>query len=91
MKYSLILTSRFKKGMKRALKRGLDRSLMISVVNTLLSGVPLDPKYKDHRLKGRLKGMRECHLNDDWLLVYTIEDDVLTITLIDTGTHEEVL
>ncbi|MBQ3426760.1 MAG: type II toxin-antitoxin system YafQ family toxin [Clostridia bacterium] len=91
MKYSLILTSRFKKGMKRALKRGLDRSLMITVVNTLLEGSPLDAKYKDHRLKGKLKGMRECHLNDNWLLVYTIENDSLTLTLIDTGTHEETL
>ena len=91
MKYSLILTSRFKKGMKRALKRGLDRSLLITVVNTLLEGSRLDAKYKDHRLKGKLKGMRECHLNDDWLLVYTIENDSLTLTLIDTGTHEETL
>lgn len=38
----------------------------------------------------RLIGFRECHIQPDWLLVYLIEDDVLTLTLVDTGTHADI-
>lgn len=90
MKYSLIMSSRFKKSMKRAVKRGLDVSLIQSVVDTLLAGVPLDPKFNDHPLRGSLKGLRECHIEPDWLLIYMIENDILTLTLIDTGSHSDL-
>ena len=90
MKYTLIMSSRFKKSMKRAVKRGLDISLMQTVVDTLLDGIPLDPKHKDHSLKGKLKGLRECHIEPDWLLIYMIENDILTLTLIDTGSHSDL-
>lgn len=29
-------------------------------------------------------------MKSDWLLLYFIEDDVLTLTLIDTGTHADL-
>lgn len=90
MKYTLVMSSRFKKGMKRAIKRGLDPSLMENVVDTLLSGIPLDRKFEDHPLHGNLKGMRECHIEPDWLLIYMIENDILTLTLIDTGSHSDL-
>ncbi len=90
MKYSLVMSSRFKKSIKRAIKRGLDISLMQSVVDTLLDGIPLDAKHKDHPLKGALKGLRECHIAPDWLLIYMIENDILTLTLIDTGSHSDL-
>ena len=90
MKYSLVMSSRFKKSLKRAVKRGLDISLMQSIVDTLLAGIPLDAKYKDHSLKGALKGLRECHIAPDWLLIYMIENDILTLTLIDTGSHSDL-
>lgn len=48
MKYRLILTGKFKKSLKLAKKRGLDISLMENVVDTLLQGIPLDEKYRDH-------------------------------------------
>ena len=59
MKYVLVLTGRFKKGLKAAKKRGLDISLMDSIVDKLLQGIPLDEKDKDHPLKGNWDGFRE--------------------------------
>ena len=47
-------------------------------------------KNKDHALLGKYKGYRECHIQPDWLLIYLIEDDILTLTLIDTGTHADL-
>ena len=90
MRYRLVLTGKFKKSLKLAKKRGLDISLMENVVDTLLQGLPLDEKYRDHELKGKYKGFRECHIQPDWLLIYLQEDDILTLTLVDTGTHADL-
>ena len=90
MKYRLVLTGKFKKSLKLAKKRGLNISLMESVVDTLLQGLPLDEKYRDHELKGKYKGFRECHIQPDWMLIYLQEDDILTLTLVDTGTHADL-
>lgn len=90
MKYDLILTGKFKKGLKLAKKRGLNISLLKEIVNTLQQGLPLDEKFRDHELKGKYKGFRECHIQPDWLLIYLIEDNVLTLTLVDTGTHADL-
>ena len=62
MKYKLILTGKFKKSLKLAKKRGLNISYMEKVVETLQQGLPLDEKYRDHELKGKFKGFRECHV-----------------------------
>lgn len=90
MKYKLILTGKFKKSLKLAKKRGLDISLMENVIDTLQQGLPLDEKYRDHELKGTYKGFRECHIQPDWLLIYLLENDILTLTLVDTGTHADL-
>ena len=83
-------SSRFKKGYKLAKKRGLDISLLENVIYKLQRGIPLEEKNRDHELKGNYKGFRECHIQPDWLLIYLIEDDVLTLTLVDTGTHSDL-
>lgn len=86
VKYS----SRFKKGLRLAVKRGLDISLLEEIVEKIKTRVPLEAKYKDHPLSGNYKGFRECHLQPDWLLIYLIEDDILTLTLVATGTHADL-
>lgn len=90
MKYELVLSGKFKKSLKAAKKRGLNISLLSSIVDKLLQGIPLDKKNKDHPLKGSLEGFRECHIQPDWLLIYLKEDDILTLTLVDTGTHSDL-
>lgn len=90
MTYELILTGKFKKSLKLARKRGLDLSLLENIVTMLQSNIPLEEKHKDHELKGRYQGFRECHIQPDWLLIYLKEDQVLTLTLVDTGTHADL-
>jgi mRNA interferase YafQ len=84
------MSGSFKKSFKRVKKRGLNINLMQMVVDTLLEGRQLEEKYQDHELKGRYKGFRECHIQPDWLLIYLIENDILTLTLVDTGTHADL-
>lgn len=91
MTYKLILTGKFKKSLKRAKKRGLDISLLEEVVDKLQNDIKLEEKYHDHDLKGNFKGFRECHIQPDWLLMYLKEEEVLTLTLVDTGSHADLL
>lgn len=90
MIYEVILTGKFKKSLKIAKKRGLDLLLLDRVVTMLQNNVPLEEKYRDHELKGRYQGFRECHIQPDWLLIYLKDDGVLTLTLVDTGTHSDL-
>ena len=72
-------------------KRGLDMTALDNVVDTLRQGKQLDEKYCDHALSGNFTGFRECHVKPDWLLIYLIEKNILTLTLVDTGTHSDLL
>ena len=87
MKYTLKLTAKYKKNYRLMQKRGMDMRLLDTVVEKLLNGETLDPRYRDHALTGNFKGFRECHIRPDWLLVYLKEDDILVLTLTNTGTH----
>ena len=90
MTYHLKFTTAYKKGYKRAKKRGLDLGLLDAVVEELRTGRKLDAKYRDHALHGDFEGLRECHILPNWLLVYLVENDILTLTLTDTGTHSDI-
>ncbi|MDA0911728.1 MAG: type II toxin-antitoxin system mRNA interferase toxin, RelE/StbE family [Proteobacteria bacterium] len=50
---------------------------------------PIPRKYKDHELKGNLKGIRELHLKPDDLLLY-LKIDGESITLLDIGSHASI-
>ena len=88
--YQVKFTSAFKKSYKRIKKRGLDISLLDEVIEKLRLGQTLEEKYRDHELKGNFVGFRECHIKPDWLLIYLIEEDILTLTLTDTGSHTDL-
>ena len=90
MQYELILTGKFKKSLKLAKRRGLNLELLDEVVTMLQKNIPLEEKYRDHELKGKSQGFRECHIQPDWLLIYLKENDVLTLTLVDTGSHADL-
>jgi mRNA interferase YafQ len=89
-KYEVKRTSRFKKDYRLARKRGYDSSLMREVVTKLANDEPLPEKNRDHVLVGDWIGFRECHVQNDWLLVYKKEEDILVLTLTRTGTHSDL-
>ena len=88
--YIVKFTSSYKKNYRLMKKRGMDLSLLDNVVEVLRQGNTLDEKYKDHILKGEYTGFHECHIKPDWLLIYLIEDDILTLTLVNTGSHADL-
>ncbi|MDR2558861.1 MAG: type II toxin-antitoxin system YafQ family toxin [Oscillospiraceae bacterium] len=90
-KYKPQPTVKFKRDVKTLKKRGYDLSLLEDVVEKLANGEALPEKYRDHALKGNRKGYRDCHIQSDWVLIYRIDKDVLTLVLSETGTHADVL
>ena len=90
MVYELLKTSRFKAGVKLARKRGLDLSLLEDVIEKLRLEQPLEAKHHNHELSGKFKGVWECHIQPDWLLLYLKDNGVLVLTLVDTGTHSDI-
>ena len=90
MVYELLKTSRFKAGVKLARKRGLDISLLEDVIEKLRLDQPLEAKHRNHELVGNFKGVWECHIQPDWLLLYLKDNGVLVLTLVDAGTHSDI-
>lgn len=84
-------TTAYKKSYKLMKKHGKNLSLLEEVIDTLRQGKALEERFRDHELKGNRKGFRECYIQPDWLLIYLIEDDILTLTLVDTGSHSDLL
>ena len=91
MKYTPYYTSRIKKQLKLLEKRGYDMSLFKEIVDMLLDGISLPIKYHDHPLKGDRRGYRDCHIQNDWVLIYKIDKNVLILILSETGTHSDIL
>ncbi len=89
--YEVKFTSAYKKSYKLLKKRNWDISLLENVIEILQRGEKLDYKYHDHILIGKYRGFHECYIKPDWVLIYLIEEEVLTLTLIETGSHSDVL
>ena len=91
MKYRVFRAKRFRKNLKKMLRRGKDVNKLNEVVLKLAQGETLPPKYKDHALSGDLTGLRDCHIENDWVLLYFYTSTgELILTLTDTGTHADL-
>jgi len=81
-------TAKFKRDLKRATRQGRDLEKLKYVIQTLAVPEPLPPEFKDHKLKGEWRDFRECHIEPDWLLIYTIADFELRLARL--GAHSEL-
>ncbi len=88
----IVYSTQYKKDLKKARKQGKDEAELDNVIRLLIEDIPLPEKYHDHGLVGRLKGVRECHVTPDWLLMYAKKDGELQILhLFRLGSHSELL
>ncbi|MGP1458267.1 MAG: type II toxin-antitoxin system YafQ family toxin [Treponema sp.] len=62
-------TNQFKASFKLVKKRGLDISLLEDIVEKLRTDKPLEANHRNHELTGNFKGVWECHIQPDWLLL----------------------
>ena len=91
MKYRVFRSKRFRKSLKKMIQRGKDINKINDVILKLANGETLERKSKDHALSGDLEGLRDCHIENDWVLFYFYTTTgELILTLSDTGTHSDL-
>ena len=78
----------FKKDFKKL--NEIDRELTLEVLEKLSRDEKLDPKYKDHALKGKYSKYRDCHVKPDLVLIYEKREDLLVLKALRVGKHSEV-
>jgi mRNA interferase YafQ len=81
-------TTQFSRDVKRMRKRGKDLRKLQEVVRLLAAGAALPPKQRDHPLIGPWAPSRDCHVEPDWILIYTVEPESLRLER--TGTHVDL-
>ena len=93
MPWDLRETAQFKTDKKRVKKSGRDEwEKLRSLVALLMIDHPLPAKNRDHKLSGVYAGVRECHVEPDWLLIYDRQGSIETgeLVLVRTGSHSEL-
>ncbi|MFA6244009.1 MAG: type II toxin-antitoxin system YafQ family toxin [Candidatus Hydrogenedentales bacterium] len=81
-------TKQFQRDVKRMRKRGKDLKDLKEVVSILAGGDPLPQRYQDHPLTGAWQLSRDYHIEPDWVLIYTVDENSLRLER--TGTHSDL-
>lgn len=84
------ITNQFLKDKKKALKQKKNLTILLKIMDKLISEEPMEPRYCDHPLKGNWKGYRDCHVENDWVLIYKIDKEKKQIVFVRLGTHSEL-
>lgn len=90
MKYTVKVTTQFKKDLKLAKKQHKDIDELFRVIERLSNNEKLGTKYRDHQMTN-LGSMRNCHVQPDWILLYEYYDDVSVMVLYRIGSHSALL
>ena len=85
---SVKTTKKFESDFKRMLRAGSEPELFWAVVELLAEGAAIPDEFRDHELEGEWAGVRDIHVEADWLLLCQISGQDLI--LIRTGTHEDL-
>ncbi len=88
--YKLNTTKQFERDYKLCKKRGLNLDLIHHVFGLLETDGDLLAKYKAHKLSGNYAGFLECHIQGDWLLVWSKDETKKEMFLTRTGTHSDL-
>lgn len=89
---TIFRTPRFKRDYKAMMRKRYDESKFVEALHALMADdhEVLARDWDDHALKGQWKGFRELHIEDDWLLIYRVNRDILELVLTRTGSHDDL-
>jgi len=82
-------SNQFKKDLKLMEKRHYDMDAIFDIIGMIIWQEPLPERCREHGLSGDLEGFTECHLLNDWLLMYLLDEE--KVTFYRTGTHSDLL
>jgi mRNA interferase YafQ len=84
----ILTTHAFLKDLKLSKKRGKPIAKLKEVIEALANHSYLPQKFHPHRLTGGDHDCFECHIENDWLLVYRCDDTKLE--LVRLGSHSDL-
>lgn len=82
-------TSQFKKDFKRFAKDVEKVKTLMSIVEKLERGEFIPDEFHPHPLKGEWKNYMECHIDDDYLLIWFDKEESI-VRLVRLGSHSEL-
>ena len=80
-------STQFKKDIKKYANNQQKIDALFEIVKYLERSVPIPAIYKPHRLKGEYKGCWECHIENDYLLIWMDETNHV-VCLERLGSHQ---
>lgn len=87
--WNLVVTTQFKKDLKRYQNNPSKLIALKDILDQLQNTGTVDQKRKPHHLAGEYSGCMECHIQNDFLLVW-INQEEQTISLVRLGSHSEL-
>ena len=91
MRYQVYYSRKFTKSLKRVQQLpGFKPDRLKEAIGLLSYGEKLPVAYRDHSLIGDMNMYRECHLAPDILLIYLLDEGILTLSLINIGNHSQL-
>lgn len=81
-------TRQFSRDVRRMQRRRKNLEKLREIVELLAEGTALPSTYKDHPLTGPWQPSRDCHIEADWILIYTTDKGSLRLER--TGTHSDL-
>ncbi len=87
--WKFVQTTQFKKDFKKYANNKKKLSALEVVLSYLHETGTVPDKFKPHPLSGNYKGTLECHMENDFLLIWIDETDY-TIKLVRLGSHSEL-
>lgn len=70
------------------IERGKNREEFLGVVGLLRRDGRVPIQHRPHKLQGKWIGFWECHIESNWLLIYSVTDK--EVLLVRTGTHADL-
>ena len=89
MRKNVVKSSRFKKDFKRYVNKPSKIRKLYDLLTILENTGRVPVENKPHKLHGIYEGCMECHVEDDFLLIW-IDEATNTIKLLRLGTHHEL-
>jgi mRNA interferase YafQ len=86
----VVPTKSFKRDLKKYQHKKDILKELYEIISTLATEKPLDPKNKDHNLIGNYVNYRECHVKNDVLLIYQVDEETQSLYLARFGSHSEL-
>lgn len=79
------------------IKRGKNKTKLAYVIQLLVQNIEkglspyllLPRQYKLHKMLGQYNGYWDCHIENDWVLIFLLEDN--TLRLVRTCSHSDFM